>query len=178
LPFKSENHFAQGHPRRPRKHPTNEGLRGVIARTMRCPPVSPPLPIPIEDQAFHYFVANFTTWPNDMPDIGHDYLTYALYHWNSAGPGSSLHLAVSAFSHAVFWRGRRISQALENADRFYVRSIMKTQKEIKELSTESIDHLVVATLLMTNYEVCPGLRPLKCPSTCANSLIDLYVRSK
>jgi hypothetical protein len=89
-----------------------------------------------------------------MPDIGHDYMTYSLCHWDRAGPGSSLQLAVAAFSHAVFWRRTGASKALEDADRFYARTIIQTQKEMKGLTTERIDHLVVATLLMTNYEVC------------------------
>jgi hypothetical protein len=45
------------------------------------------------------------------------------------------------------------NKALEDADRFYARCIIQTQKEMKELSTERIDHLVIATLLMMNYEV-------------------------
>jgi hypothetical protein len=88
-----------------------------------------------------------------MPDVSRNYLTYALCHWDCVGPGSSLQLAVSAFSHAVFWRKMHATKALEYADRFYARTIIRTQKEIKELSNEKIDHLVVATLLMTNYEV-------------------------
>jgi hypothetical protein len=157
--FRSENAFARGMPRRSRSNLV-DATRGTVtvltpisSRITRFPS------IPIEQHAFGYFVENFTFWPNYMPDIGHDYLTYALPYWHRAGPDSSLRLALSAFSLAVFGRARRLDKALRDADRFYVRSIIKTQAEIKELSSESIDHLLVSTMLMTNYEVCPTMAP-------------------
>ncbi|KAE9375375.1 hypothetical protein N431DRAFT_333214 [Stipitochalara longipes BDJ] len=149
LPFKSENAFAQGKPRRPRGQLVNRPQRVALVHANQ---LSSSLSIPIETLAFNYFEKNFTVWPNDMPDIGRDYMTYSLCHWSRAGPGSSLQLAVSAFSHAVFWRRMGAPKALETADRFYARCIVQTQKEMRELSNEKIDHLVVATLLMTNYE--------------------------
>lgn len=173
LPFRNENAFAQGKARRPREKPGDRRQRNALALAN---PLSASLSVSIELQAFNYFQKNFSAWPVEMPDIGCDYLTYALGNWNRAGPGSSLQLAVSAFSHAVFFRQMRVSKAAEDADRFYARSIIQTQKEIKELSNERIDHLVVATLLMTNYEVNRSyFRRLSCMT---NSLIELYVWSQ
>jgi hypothetical protein len=152
LHFKSENRFAQGQLRRPRRHPANESLRGVLARTTLPPLATQSLSIPIDVQAFHYFAQNFPAWPSDMPGIEYDYFTYALVHWDRAELGLSLHLAVSVFLRVVFWRERRVNKALEDAEGFYVRSIIKTQKEIKELSNETIDQLIVAVLLVTSPE--------------------------
>lgn len=65
-------------------------------------------------------------------------------------------------------------KALEDADRFYARCIFQTQKEMKELSRDGIDHLVVATLLMTNYEVHPT-PPLA--EFYVDGMAELHVRS-
>lgn len=118
--------------------------------------VSRSLLIPIEVHAFHYWVANFADWPKDLRDIGHEYGTYALCHWNHAQPDSSLHLALSAFSLAVFGQGKSVKEAVKKADQFYVRSIIKIRKEIKHLSNETIDQALAATTLMSGYEVAVG----------------------
>ncbi|RDW57195.1 hypothetical protein BP5796_12645 [Coleophoma crateriformis] len=152
LPFRSENAFAQGKPRRPWKRPANESRRDITAAATPSTLIARTLTIPVETHAFNYFVQSFTVWPNEMPDIGQDYLTYALAHYDRARPDSSLHLAVSAFSLASFGRARRVSRALEAAHGFYARSITTTQKELSELADENLDHLVVATLLMSQYE--------------------------
>jgi hypothetical protein len=91
---------------------------------------------------------------DDLPDIGHEYGTYVLSHWNRAQPGSSLHLAFSALSHAVFGRARWVNKAIEDADRSHAQSIVRTQEEMKEFSNESIDQLLVSIMLMGTYEVC------------------------
>lgn len=140
--------------------------------------VSLSLSIPVELHAFHYWVENFTAWPNDLLDIGHEYGSYALCHWNRARPDSSLHLAVSAFSLAVFGLARRVNKALEEADEFYARSVMKTRKEIKELSKETIDQLLVATMLMASYDVCFGLLFLEYRNACADSRQNIMYRAK
>lgn len=93
----------------------------------------------------------------DLPDIGHEYSNYVLFNWVRAQPGSSLHVALSALSHAVFGRARHVNKAIEDADRAHAQSIIKTSKgmrEMKEMSSESIDQLLVAIMLMGTYEVC------------------------
>ena len=92
----------------------------------------------------------------DLPDIGHEYGNYVLFNWVRARPGSSLHVALSALSHAVFGRARHENKALENAGKAQALSIVKTSKEmmeVKQVSSQSIDQLLVATMLMGTYEV-------------------------
>ena len=147
--FRSENVFARGQPRRPKRIADN--VSDPAALTSSLPPS---VSIPVELHAFHYWAENFTRCPDDMPDIEHEVNSYALSSWGQAEPGSSLHLAVSAFSLAIFGRTRRIHKVLEKADKFYAQSIVKMQKEITDLSNERIDQLLITTMLMTNYEVC------------------------
>jgi hypothetical protein len=129
-------------------------------------PVSVALSTPVEIHAFHYWVENFTAWPKDLLDIGHkyttytlEYSTYALCRWNLIRSDSSIYLAASAFSLAAFGAARHANEAFEKANRFFARSIIKTRKEINELSNETIDQLIVATMLMASYDVCLGCVP-------------------
>lgn len=112
------------------------------------------LSIPVEVHAFHYWMENFIFRLDDLPDIGHEYSTYVLSYWARARPGSSLHLALSALSHAVFGRARQVSKAIEDADKIHAQGIVRTHKELKELSDESIDQLLITIMLMSSYEVC------------------------
>ena len=91
---------------------------------------------------------------DDLPDIGHEYNSFVISHWARARPGSGLHLALSALSHAVFGKARNVNKALEDADKFHAQSIMKTHKEMNELSAENIDQLLVTIMLMSSFEVC------------------------
>ena len=168
LPFRSENAFAQGKPRRPRKHPGDEN--GKDSMTMITPPsqVSASLSFPVELQAFNYWIENFTAWPNDLVDFGHEYCTHALRHWNHTQPDSGLHLAVSSFSLAVFGQAKRCDKALQAADKFYARWIIRARGEIEELSEEKIDELLIATMLMAGYDVRFRLG-------CCNTSTDSYV---
>ncbi|KAJ5604454.1 hypothetical protein N7510_009608 [Penicillium lagena] len=144
LSFRSENAFAQGRPRRPRGH--------IVTRAViNSSPASPPT-IPLETHAFHYWVEHFTAWPDDFFDIGLEYGTYALRYWTCAAPNSSLQLAVSAFSLAVFGLARNVNRALGDAERLYGKSIARIREEIAAPSNRTIDQLLVAILLMANYD--------------------------
>jgi hypothetical protein len=104
-------------------------------------------------QAFQYWAGNFAVWPNDLLEIGHEYGSYALCYWDRVQPNSCLHLALSAFSLALFGRAKCMNTALKSADNFYAQSIIKIQKEIKELSSETIDQLLVVVMLMGIFHV-------------------------
>jgi hypothetical protein len=119
------------------------------------PEPSPPdaLSTPIEIKAFHYWMENFTFRLDDLPDIGHEYGSYVLLYWNRARSYSSLHLALSALSHAVFGRAKQVSKAVESAQRIHAQTIVSTKKDMDEVSDESIDQLLVAVMLMGTYEV-------------------------
>ena len=88
-----------------------------------------------------------------MHDFGEEFGTYALRHWVHAPSNSSLHLAVSAFSLAVFGQARHVDQALVDADKFYARSVVKTRREVEQLSNETVDQLLATTALMASYDV-------------------------
>ena len=93
----------------------------------------------------------------DLPDIGHEYGSYVIFHWVRARPESSLHLAPFALSHAVFGRANYVDKALEDADRAHAQSIVKMQEEMGEIGdspNEKIDQLLVTTMLMSSYQVC------------------------
>jgi hypothetical protein len=92
----------------------------------------------------------------DLPDIGHEYSAYVIFHWARARPGSGLHLALFAFSHAVFGRANHVEKALEDADRVHAQSIVTMQEEMEDMeqsSDEKIDQLLVTTMLMSSYQV-------------------------
>ncbi len=173
LPFRNENAFAQGQPRRPRKQPATDTPCNVVS-VIKPYSLLPPSPsIPLEQHAFHYFAQNFAISPRDLPEIGHGYLSYSLHHWDRAQLDSSLRLALSAFSLAVFGQVNHIKNALEQADRLYIKSVNKMQAELTDLSADRIDHLIVATMLMTNYEVCSD--PALSWSISPDLSIELYV---
>jgi hypothetical protein len=111
----------------------------------------------------------------DLPEIGHEYNAYVVFHWARARPGSGLHLALFAFSHAVFGRASHMERALEDADKVHAQSIVTMQKEMEDLeqsSAEKIDQLLVTTMLMSSYQV--GLEHIR-HMTAANDLVEYHV---
>lgn len=152
IPFRSENTFAQGKPRRPRKAPLVP--RRALVRDSGIATLSMPLSVPIEVYAFNYWKETFTAWPEDLFDVSLEYGAHALCDWNHAQPDSSLHLAVSAFSLAIFGRVKFLNNAVRDAHRYYSRSCVSIRKEIQELSNENIDQVLTATMLLATYDVC------------------------
>jgi hypothetical protein len=88
-----------------------------------------------------------------MPDIGHEYSSYVLFHWNRAQPSSSIHLALSALSLAIFGKAKQVNRAIEDAQKYHALTIVKAKEEMKEPSNGSIDQLLLAIMLMGFYEV-------------------------
>ena len=154
LPFRSENAFARGERRRPRTQLVNTSQHHPAALTTPHPSASSFTSISIETQALNYWVFHFAAWPSNLADIDRGYEAYVLDQRNRAQPDSSLHLALLAYALATFGRNKSIPKALEIAHKFYSRSIATTQHEINELSNRNIDQLMIATLLLTSYEVC------------------------
>lgn len=156
LHFKIENSFAGGQPRRPRK------AKGPIPEPVDLPELpSPSNPISprhsLDVQAFHYWLENFMFRLEDLPDIGHEYNTHVVFHWTRARPGSSLHLALFAYSHVVFGRANHVERAFEDADKAHAQALVTMQQEMKDfdqLSDGKIDQLLVTTMLMSSYQVC------------------------
>lgn len=114
--------------------------------------------IPLEDHAFLFYAANFVFRTDDLPEAGHEYNTHVLYHWIRARPGSPLHHALSAFSHASFGRARKVPRAIEEAGRAYVRAIGETHVAVggqggRDGADSESDQLLLTIMLMGAYEV-------------------------
>jgi hypothetical protein len=107
----------------------------------------------MEVYAFNYWKETFTAWPGDLFDVSLEYGAHALCDWDHARPDSSLHLAVSAFSLAIFGRVKHLNNAVRDAHRYYSRSCVRIGQEIQELSNENIDQVLTATMLLATYDV-------------------------
>ncbi|KAF2836631.1 hypothetical protein M501DRAFT_1018970 [Patellaria atrata CBS 101060] len=149
--FKNENAFAQGQRRRPRLG--RETIPKVVAFTNPSVSTIPsPLSLPLETHALHYWARNFAFRLEELPDIGHEYSSYVLLVLARARPDSSIHHALSAFSHAVFGRARQFANAMQIADTAYARGIVKTYREMNTMDNEGIDQLLITIMLMNSYE--------------------------
>ncbi|KAH8893939.1 hypothetical protein GQ53DRAFT_717677 [Thozetella sp. PMI_491] len=172
LRFRSENVFAQGRPRRPRQPraraavsaslarvsagqampitqlPTIQAFAAVLAqRTLR-----PALSTPLELQALNFCVRSFFTEDNKLPQIGRELEAFVLPHYDHAQPDSSLQLALTSYSLAVFGRWKGVRPAICRAQRVYARSVVRTQQELGYLSSGNIDEIILAMMLMGRYE--------------------------
>ncbi|KAH6653167.1 hypothetical protein BKA67DRAFT_536861 [Truncatella angustata] len=135
LVFKCENAHAEGEARRPRKAPS------VAPRGLPAVQIPGALRESIDTHALNFWVRNWTDRPSDIPDIGHEYLTYIPSHWETCHTGSSLRLAVSAQSLMVFGRLHNVRQAMAEAGKYYAQAIRKTQSDIQTLAHADIDEL-------------------------------------
>ncbi|KAK5226280.1 hypothetical protein LTR47_009170 [Exophiala xenobiotica] len=108
----------------------------------------------------NYWVENFVFGFNDIPEIGHEYTSYVLPYRDRAHPGSALRLALSALTHAVFGRTRRVDKALEDANMLYFKAITRMEAEVKGVAAEDTDELLITMMLMGSFEnVMWGLNP-------------------
>jgi len=151
LPFKCENAFAGGERRRPRKHRIEQNIQDSILLEEKPPSTSHSPSIPLETVALHYWFENFTTWPHELVNLSSS--ISSITPWNCAPADSSLHLAISALSLAVYGRAKRVGEALAYSYRFYSQSVTRTRQEMMELSSEKVNQLLVTTALMGSYDV-------------------------
>lgn len=117
-------------------------------------PLGISLSLPLEVYAMNYWIANFTSWPSGLQEIESEFGASALRLWDHCHPRSALRLSVSAFALAKFGQAMHSDEAIKIAEVVYGRSIKRMQVEIASLSSETIDQLVVSTLLMAVYDVC------------------------
>ncbi|KAJ5279793.1 hypothetical protein N7478_005165 [Penicillium angulare] len=170
-PFRSENAFAEGKPRRPRARCDNQCLQ-IVQSHQSIPLITLPS-LPLEVYALNYWVANFTSWPGDLQEIQSEYGACALRFWEDSRKDSILRLAVSAFALAKFGRAVRSSEALKDAGVIYGKSIKRMRSEIMNLSSEMIDPLLIATLLMAIYDTRSCIiRGTPVPEWLQNQAID------
>lgn len=121
-------------------------------------PLGVSLSLPLEVYALNYWVANFTSWPSGLQDIEREFGASALRLWDHCHPRSALRLSVSAFALAKFGQAMRSAKAIQGAEVVYGRSIKRMQVEMACLSGETIDQLLVSTLLMGVYDVRLNMR--------------------
>jgi hypothetical protein len=101
----------------------------------------------------NYWVENFVFGFDDIPEIGHEYTSYVLPCRDRAHQGSALHLALSALTHAIFGRTRRVDKALEDANMLYSKAIARMEAEVKGVAAEDTDELLITMMLMGSFEV-------------------------
>ena len=173
LTFMNENSFAQGQRRRPRRKvtPLVDEPTTLISRSSKTSPTSG-IPQNLHDVAFCYWLENFVFAIRDLPEFGHEYGTYVLPLWISTRPGSSLHLAVSALSLAIFGQVKHSIKAIEAAKRFHTHSIAEAHKLMKQIPNEHIDHLLLTIMLMSSYEARLKTQNLNFP---ANTIPEYYL---
>lgn len=152
LPFRSENAYAQGRPRRPWKE-KDKSPRSTELVVQKLPCISSALHLPLEIHALNYWVANFALDTTDVPDFGLEYSSYVVSYWKSASRDSSLHLALLALAYGVFGRARRSHMAIETAIRFFSKALTKVKAEIKDVASENVDPLLLTIMLMGSFEV-------------------------
>lgn len=112
------------------------------------------LNFPIEIYAFQYWIENLASWPDDLFDFGQEYGAGARYHSRCAEETESgLHFAVSAFSLAMFGRANNSYEMLQRAEKHYARAITELRRELKVLSNDMIDGLLIATMILSKYDV-------------------------
>ncbi|KAI1104373.1 hypothetical protein F4804DRAFT_192916 [Jackrogersella minutella] len=153
LVFKSENAFAQGKPRRPWKSKDQAATAEAAESSSGINSVSPtPSSAPAEDEPFHFWVKNFIFRDDEIPEFAREYFHYLVAYRNKTLPDSSLHLAISALSHAVFGRAIDSDKALEDAELLFSRSIAQMQSGFQEMTQENIHELLITAMLMAFYE--------------------------
>jgi len=152
LKFQDESAFARGKSRRPRNQ-KDKLANNAVAVTE--PPLAAPqtaLSVSLDEQAFQYWVQTNVSHVESLHEAAHEWHTYALPYWMKAKPGSCLHLAVSTLSRAVFGRARNVPQALVQAGKSYAQCLARTQHAVSGQLHESMDELLLTTMLMGYYE--------------------------
>ncbi|KAI0880670.1 uncharacterized protein GGS22DRAFT_81726 [Annulohypoxylon maeteangense] len=154
LVFKSENAFAQGKPRRPWKAKERDAKAGVetSASSPDLSVSSTPSSVPEEDEAFRFWLENFMFRDDEIPEFVREYSHYIITYRDKTQPGSSLHLAVSALSHAAFGRAMQDEKAIQDAESLFSRSIAKMQTVFRELTRDNIHEILVTAMSMAFYE--------------------------
>lgn len=162
LAFKSENAFAEGRPRRPRK-PAQVATPPYQVETTTSPEsassgsdsILPALSTEIEVQALNYWVENYVIRQDDLPETSHAFVTYVLPQLEIAGLDSSLRFAFLASAHAVFGRKRGVNRAIADSQLYYVKSIKITSQQINNasISDDNISQVLLTVMLMAHYEV-------------------------
>jgi hypothetical protein len=101
----------------------------------------------------NYWVENFVFGFDDIPEIGHEYTSYLLPSRDRAHQGSALRLALSALTHAIFGRTRRVDKALKDANMLYSQAITRMEAEVKGVTPEDMDEPLITMILMGSFEV-------------------------
>lgn len=106
-----------------------------------------------EDEASHFWLENYVFRDDELPEFAREYSHFLTTHRDQSQPGSSLRLAMSAFSHVIYGRAMQVDKAIEDANSLFAQSVAKMRMELDELSQDNIDELILTTMLMASYEV-------------------------
>ncbi|KAJ5309209.1 hypothetical protein N7508_004588 [Penicillium antarcticum] len=127
--------------------------------------IQPALSLPLEMHALYHCADIFFLEKNMLVEPGQEFVSHVLPYWEYAEPDSSLRLAMTAYSNAVFGRSKGVRSALCLAEKAYMKTVEQTLEEMKTLSANKIYQVVLAMMLMGSYEnVMFSLRtPLSSP---------------
>jgi hypothetical protein len=112
-------------------------------------------------------------WAEDsvtLPVTVHSYLKRMLPEERLSTPDSTLDLAVSAVSFAVFGQTKAVSAALSLGWGKYVKAIAKTRLAVVDPSQAVTDHFLLTVTLLSNFEV-------RCISTSNPVSLPLFLAS-
>ena len=152
LPFRSENAFAQGRPRRPRNR-RNRPQSSILTARLSRNAIPSALSFPLESHAVNFWVANFGLEIDELDDFGNDHSLYLVPHWHRAPSDSSLKIALLAVAHAAFGCARPSDAAVRDADVLYHQTVTRVKDEIRTVSANNIEYLLLAVKQMENFEV-------------------------
>jgi hypothetical protein len=156
--IRSENHFAAGKPRRPRKVKSQE----VVLRDPQVVEIAPPASL--RDRAVKHWMQNYELLPEDLPSLGYDGENLAVAHYQrragarNRGEEAYFDLAVSAYTQTLFGKTQDNAEAMEEADLMCTKALARARQEMATMDVSQshrINELLIATLLMTQYEVRP-----------------------
>lgn len=102
--------------------------------------------------ALYYCADTFFLERNILAEPGQEFVSHVLPYWEHAEHNSSLRLAMTAYSHAVFGRNKGVRSALCLAEKTYAQTVKQTLEEMKTVSTSTIYQVVLAMMLMGSYE--------------------------
>lgn len=152
IPFRSENDFARGQPRRPRR--VHGHARASLTNPTPWRPTIAYAPsLPLDIHALNYWMESFAFGVDDVMNTEPEYSSCITLHWRKTSSDSSLHLALSTLTHAIFGHAKQVDKAIEKAHGFYCRAVTKLHTELKNVANQEIDKFLITTMLLGSYEV-------------------------
>jgi hypothetical protein len=141
---------ANGSPSASRRGSQGELVPGSNAASPGSVPGS--VTLPLEIQAFHYFLSNYVLVPQLGTTRGH--LSYILPLLKGEPGGTQLSTSFTAVALASFGNRPGASRLLQRARREYTRALNYVNKSLQNPATQKSNQTLASILLLGLYEVC------------------------